>query len=283
PLYPATIAAVSRPTGLSPFAAGEAVSFAAFLGAVVFLGLLAREEGFDPGATVQAILAFPTAFFFLAVYTESFYLLLSAGCLLAVRRRRDHLAVLAGFLVGLCRPNGFLLSAPIVWIWLAERKARPSVPRRWLALASVAPGAGLLAFLAFSGWTLGNPFLPISVQKSGWHHSLTWPWTPLLRGWFWQPHLRFEVVVTLLCFFAAVSLWKRFPGYALYVALTLLMLCLSGHLFSANRYVLVLFPVFFLLGDLFRKVPWIETAYTICSGVVLGDLTIRFVLGFWVA
>ena len=64
PLYPALLAAVSRATGMHPFFAGEAVSLLCLLGAVGILIALAREEGFDPDATVRALLFFPAAFFF---------------------------------------------------------------------------------------------------------------------------------------------------------------------------------------------------------------------------
>lgn len=283
PLYPLAIAALSRSTGLAPLPAGEVVSLAALFGALILLALLAREEGFDELPTVRALLAFPTAFFFLAVYTESLYLFVSVACLLALRRRRYALAALAGFLAGLCRPNGFLLSVPLAWAFFEKRDSPAKGSRSGPLLAAAAPVLGLATFLAYSWRKLGNPFLPISIQRSGWHHSFTWPWIALIRGWFWKPHLRFEAILVLLFFAVSALLWKRFKGYALYVALTLLMVCLSGQLFSASRYVLVLFPVFFLLGDLFRRFPWIEAVYATCALLGLGYLTIRFALGFWVA
>ncbi len=283
PLYPLAIAALSRSTGLAPLLAGQIVSLAALVGALVVLALLAREEGFDELATVRALLAFPTAFFFLAVYTEALYLFVSVACLLAVRRRKYAIAALAGFLAGICRPNGFLLTVPVAWALFEERSPSPDRSRAGPWLAAAAPSVGLAAFLAYSWAKLGDPLLPVSIQRSGWHHSLTWPWRTLIGGWFWKPHLRFEVILVLLFFAAAAFLWKRFKGYSAYLTLALLMLCLSGQLFSASRYVLVLFPAFFLLGDLFRRFPWVEWAYATCSLLGLGYLTIRFALGFWVA
>ena len=287
PLYPASVAAVSRATGLSPYAAGEGVSFAALLGAVALLVLLAREEGFDGPASVRALLWFPTAFFFLGVYTESLYLLVSAACLLALRRRKYPLAVVAGFLAGLCRPNGFLLSVPAAWALFDRRSPSPSPPdgrsRFGILLTAAAPVLGLAAFLGYSGWKLGDPFLPITIQRSGWKHSFTWPWRTLAHGWLWPPRMRFEVIVTLLFLGAAALLWKEFKGYSLYVVLVLLLPCMSAQLFSVSRYVLVLFPIFFLLGNAFRRHPWIEAAYATGSLLGLAYLTIRFALGRWVA
>jgi len=283
PLYPLAIAALSRSTGLAPLPAGEVVSLAALLGALVLLALLAREEGFDELHTVRALLAFPTAFFFLAVYTESLYLLVSVACMLALRRRKYALAALAGFLAGVCRPNGFLLTVPAAWTLFEKSPSSPERSRAGTLIAAAAPSLGLAAFLAYSGAKLGDPLLPISIQKTGWHHSLTWPWRTLAGGWFWKPHLRFEVILVLLFSAAAAFLWKRHKGYSAYLIFVLLMLCLSGQLFSASRYVLVLFPAFFLLGDLCRRFPWVERAYATGSLLGLGYLTIRFALGFWVA
>jgi len=282
PLYPMAVAVVSRLSGLSPFLAGEAVSIAAFLGAMALLCLLAHGEGFDGSATARALLWFPSSFFFLAVYSESLFLLVSVACLLAVARRRFAQAALWGFLCGLCRPNGFLLSIPIAWAFFEERPIRFDRAHIRILLAASGPWLGCASFLAYIGARLGDPLLPLKIQKSGWNHRLTWPWRPLVIGWIWEPHHRFQVILTLAFFLLAAALWNKQKGYALYVCASLLMVCLSGSIFSISRFVLVLFPAFFLLGDLIRRSWWIEAAYATAGLLGLAHLTTRFVLGFWV-
>ena len=68
----------------------------------------------------------PVAFFLLAGFAESLFLLLATGCLLAARRRRLLLAgVLAG-LAALCRSTGVLLVAPLFVEIVIEARGRRS-------------------------------------------------------------------------------------------------------------------------------------------------------------
>ena len=92
------LGAIAKGTGIHPFLSGSAVSLLALLGAVVGIARLARDEGFDPRWSLAALLLFPKAMFFVAVYTEALFLLCSAGCLLALRRRRLAAAALWGAL-----------------------------------------------------------------------------------------------------------------------------------------------------------------------------------------
>ncbi len=283
PLYPLIVGAVSAAFHCDPFAAGSAVSLAALLAAVVLLGSLAREEGFDADATARALLWFPTAFFFASVYTESLFLLVTVASLLAARRRRYVMAALCGLLAGLCRPTGFLLAIPIAWPLLEKRPLR--LDRRSVAIlfAALSPLLGLGAFLVFVRLRLGDAMLPFEIQKSGWHHHLSWPWRPILRGWFWAPRLRFQVAATLAFFALAALLWKRHKGYSLYVAGTLLLACTSGTVMSVPRFVLDLFPAFFLLGELLRRSRFAESVYATAGILGLAYCTCRFVAGLWIA
>ncbi len=283
PLYPAAIAAVSRLSGLpSPFA-GELISLTAFLGAMALLCLLAREEGFPEHATARAILWFPSAFFFLSVYTESLFLLVSVACLLAFRRRQFGQAAFWGLLCGLARPNGFLVSIPIAWAFFEERPIRFDRERLKILLAASGPWLGFASFLAYIGVRVGNPLLPLTIQRSEWGHRLTWPWQPVVRALIREPRQPFRVIVTLTFFVIAAALWRTRKGYSLYVFASLLMVCFSGTILSISRFVLVLFPAFFVLGDVLRRSRWLETAYATAGLLGLAYLTTRFVLGLWVA
>ncbi len=283
PLYPAVVGAAATVFHRDALAVGSAVSLASLLAAIVLLGFLAREDGFDAGATARALLWFPTAFFFAAVYTESLFLLLSVACLFAARRRRYGPAALFGFLAGLCRPNGFLLSIPLAWPLLEKRPVR--IDRQSFAIlsASLSPLLGMAAFLLFVRLRLGDAMLPFKIQNTGWHHHLTWPWEPILRGWFGTPPLRFQVAATLAFFALAALLWKRHKAYSLYIAAALLMVCTSGTVMSMPRFVLVLFPAFFLIGECLRRSRLAEAVYATAGILGLAYCTCRFVVGLWIA
>jgi hypothetical protein len=191
--------------------------------------------------------------------------------------------MLAGFLAGACRPNGFLLSIPIGALLFGERPFVFDRRRAGLLFAAASPFAGMAAFFAYSWAKLGDPLLPVEIQRTGWLHALSWPWMPLVHAIVWKPRAPFAAVAILGFGAIAAFLWRRSRGESLYVLATLLMPCLSGGISSAPRYVLVLFPAFFLLGEWIRKSRPFEVAYTTAGLFGLAYFTARFALGFWVA
>ncbi|NJL92475.1 MAG: hypothetical protein HC915_01515, partial [Anaerolineae bacterium] len=87
PLYP-LLTSLLEPIAGSPLAAGVLLSNLCLLGALIFLYLLTDLEFKDSATatrTVFYIAAFPTAFFFSAVYTESVFLLFAVGTLYFAR------------------------------------------------------------------------------------------------------------------------------------------------------------------------------------------------------
>ncbi len=137
PLYPAMIKAVAWLPGVGPLGAALVVSNACFAGALVMLHGLTRLEGMSQEAarlTVLLVAIFPTAFFFLAPYSEGPFLLASVSAFWFARRDRWGLAALAGALAASTRSVGILLATR------ARRRGRASLTRG-LASGRTAPGA----------------------------------------------------------------------------------------------------------------------------------------------
>jgi hypothetical protein len=90
------------------------------------------------------------------------------------------------------------------------------------------------------------------------------------------------VVATLL--FVALGVWllKRFTGYALYVLASLALIVERGNLSSGVRYVVVLFPAFFLLGEAMKRSRAVDRLYTMAGLLGLAVLTSWFAVGRWV-
>ncbi len=106
---------------------------AAFFWSLVYLYRLAREFLDDEDAARWAVwvtAAYPFALFFSALYTESFFLLGSAGAFYHFRRREFVKAAIWGLLVGLTRPNGCFLSIPLALIAIAPWLPRVADGRR---------------------------------------------------------------------------------------------------------------------------------------------------------
>jgi hypothetical protein len=136
--------------------AGLAVSLVAFVGAGWYFARLARETvGIDRARPAVILLAaYPFAVFFSAAYTESLFLLGTLACWYHLRRGEHARAAAWGLLVGLTRPNGFLLGVPLGLIALGLRDA----PR-------IGPSPSVTVATAPSGETRSGARL---IQSGGW-------------------------------------------------------------------------------------------------------------------
>ena len=116
PLYPLLIRAASLFTGGHYLIAALIVSNLSLVAAV---GLLWRwvAELFNARIawrTIALLLLFPDSFFLVGAYSESLFLALSAGCLLALRRERRLLAGTLALLATLTRLQGLVLIVPML-------------------------------------------------------------------------------------------------------------------------------------------------------------------------
>jgi hypothetical protein len=286
PLYPVILGAIAKGTGVHPFLSGSAVSLAALLGAVACIALLARDEGFDPRWSLAALLLFPKAMFFVAVYTEALFLLCSAGCLLALRRRRLGAAAAWGAFAGLARPTGVVLALPILWAAL-ERREAPGRPKRivYYWLAALAPVAGAGAFGLYLWRRFGSPLVGVRAETAGWgHRILEWPWTPVVDAFRTPGHYWLSAMFLAVFGAASVLLFRRgLKAEAVYVAGTVIFVLETWGIASAPRYTAVLFPVFFLIGEGMKRSPLIRWGYGILGAMTLMVETVKFALGAWVS
>jgi hypothetical protein len=254
---------------------GFLVTLLAFLGALTYLYKLARLDMDRDGAIAALALAasYPYAVFYSAVYTESLFLLGVTGAFYHFRRRQLVRAGAWGLLVGLTRPNGFMLSgalglmalAPAVdalvprlrWPLTGQAEATGGGVRRlWAGLAAAAmPGLGLAAFLVFNYWLTGDPITWMRAVAA-WGRSMpgSGPFGGLLSV---APHTPQEYFNAAAVLFAGVMLFpvaRRFG--APYAAFTLLILAppfVSGGLESMGRYTSVAFPLFLALASVTGK------------------------------
>ncbi len=279
PLVPVLMASMTRATGLHPFLAGEILSFLALVGALLALARLALEDGYSPGATLRALLLFPTAFFFVSVYSESLFLLTSVAFLLFLRRRQFALAAVAGMLAALTRSSGFLLVVPAA---VETFRAAPDEKRKFAA-AALGPTAGVAAFAAWQWHRFGTPFAYVLAERGGWNRRLTWPWLTLERAIRWRPHMVTELALILAFGLLTLPLLRRLPAEASFALASVAFILASGSLQSVPRYVLTIFPVFFVIGEFLRRRPVLDRIYAGVGFAGLVFLTIRFVSFRWVA
>ena len=121
PAYPMLLRGVGRILGgylTGYIAAGMIVSIAAFLGALAYLYVLARDSlGEDEARFALWLTAtYPFALFFSAIYAEPLLLLGMVATFYHFTNARFGRAAIFGLLVGLTKTNGFLLSIPLAML-----------------------------------------------------------------------------------------------------------------------------------------------------------------------
>ncbi|WP_412737052.1 mannosyltransferase family protein [Krasilnikovia sp. MM14-A1259] len=182
PLYPMLIRAVAA-LGVEPPTAAIAVSWLASIGAAVALHLLgtslyANLRGSSPTtgrragwALVAICCAAPVSVVLSMAYSESLFLALVTGMLVAAHRRVWWAAGLLGLCAALTRPTGVAAALALAVAALLELR-RPDARRRWRPVAAALVAlAGVPAFLGWVGWRVGDATAWFRIQSAGWGTS----------------------------------------------------------------------------------------------------------------
>lgn len=307
PLYPLVVGALDRLigglVGGNFVLLGMLVNLALSAAMTIALHQLAAAHFADarrPVSVVLLVLTFPTAFYLIAPYTESLYLLLVVSVFLALQRRWWLTAGLLSVLAVWARFHGIILIAPLVWaaashVWQqpADRRLREAVRVLPAALGAAVGGATLMLFIRLQGF---GDFT--ATTGSAWTTAVTLPHVPLLTYLdravsglaLWHEHetVIMIAIMTALCVIAGAQALRgqMRVEYVLYAAATLLLslsLSFEGRQYQSTfRHLLLLFPCFFVLAGMLKsravRSGWI--------GIMIlwqAILILRFTHWIWVA
>jgi hypothetical protein len=244
--------------------AGIVISWLAFAAAMTILYRLALLD-LPRVAALRAVMyaaAFPFAFFFGMVYSESLFFLALVATAYALRTQRWLAAAVAGAIMTATRVTGVMTVPGLALIaWRASGSDRRRELKAAGAIAGGLSGIGLYCLFNFQ--LSGKPF--------AWYDSITyWGYQPggnpfgsvarLLLSLATRPYQflleRMAPYDTLnaLAALGALALtpviWRRFnAGYALIVIAALLLPLSSGQFEGLGRYTSVLFPVALALAS----------------------------------
>jgi hypothetical protein len=250
-------------------------------------------------AAVAFLAAYPFAVFFSAPYTESLFLLAVVAAFYHFRRDQYLASAGWGLLVGLTRPNGFLVSLVLAGIIVEKWRAAtrnashppagtpdpaPGTRRPTLSiqlLAASAPGIGMLLYSAYvkhlTGWWFGWMRL-----QEAWGRSFS-GLAPLDRAYTWLTeegvpdvvrHVPYDTLNSLAVIFALLMLWPviRRTGLACAVFVVVIVIppLLAGGVLSMGRVTSTIFPLFLALAAIVppRAVLPLVTAFAMGQGLV---------------
>ncbi len=284
PLYPL----LTRLVGIlisNIFLASLIVSAISLVVALVLFQRVASDYGADVGSVKRALiylLVFPSAFFLFAGYTEATYLAFVLGSFWFAKRRNWPMVAFMGAMAALTRGIGILLLLPLLYMWWTQEGQR--LWRDALILQAIP-----LAALSYLVYTKLATFFSYQGQ---WHTEFSFPWQHFTE--FVTLGLRhqllpidvFNLLITLLWGVLILFVWRKFPKelglYSVLMLLTPLFGLNTGQPFvSMLRYVLVIFPVFILLGQ-WGKSAWINRLILYLSFPMALYFSAQFWMWGWV-
>jgi Gpi18-like mannosyltransferase len=269
PGFPVAIYLVGRLFGGTIYAhvaAGVLISHVAFLWALIYLYRLARDLAGDAHRARDALLliaTYPFAVFYGAIYTESLFLLGAVGAIYEFRARCWGRVMALGVMIGLTRPNGFMLGLTLGTLGLVQgiwTRSGTSTKDRIAALAGTAsPILGVALYSIYIGWLTGNP-LQWSAQHAAWGRTFTGA-TPFLRSAEFAATHGFEMyarnspfelmngvaAVFALALTIPVALRLGLP-YAVFILSNVVPPLLVGGFTSIGRVTATMFPIFIWLA-----------------------------------
>lgn len=307
PLYPYLIRVLTWPLsflGLTPIAtatlAGVIISCVGTLFALLGLVELAGDT-LDSAGQLRAafyLLAFPSSFFLLSVYSEGLFLALMLWSLAFLRREQWLLSGTLAFFAVLTRPAGVFLLVPMLWGLLSSIGSRNFlILTRWLncvtlkRIAAVAlPATAFLIWRYFNGehfGVVGDEYFGsgvgtlASLQRaaSGWGDAVN----SLLgsEGSQAQVYYAMEFAIVALGIFSSFAMIRRYTGIALFSLAASFTTLIASAPQSQIRYALGTPTIFLFLATAGRNAAF-DRAWTMLSVLMLGLLAALFAADMWV-
>ena len=197
------------------------------------------------------IIFFPLSFFLLAGYTESLFLLLSLLSWQFFKQKKYLFSGILGFLSALSRFYGILLfPCLLLEYYLSSKKVKKPFSLLLIPL-------GLLSYMAYLQYTYQDPLSFIHALSLWSKSTVVFPLQTIYRYYkmlttvsptiiqYWVALL--EISSLALGILAAYVLYKQKQfSYSLYVFLGSIIPSFTGTLQSLPRYLLVLFPIYFI-------------------------------------
>ncbi|MFC1401689.1 MULTISPECIES: hypothetical protein [Streptacidiphilus] len=291
PLYPMLVRAVHEVTRLDiPMAGIVTANLALIAALIVVLQLFTRLYGRRTAVVAIVLLAGaqPMALVFLMSYSESLFLALAAGMLLAAHRRAWLTAGLLALLVGLTRPAAVaaVVALGVAVLLHLVRERRIS----WRPLAALVLGcAGTPLYLLWVALRVGRVDAWFQIQGAGWgtqwdNGRAIWDFLvqTLATGDGWVPVSTAVLLIALVC--ATLVTWQRgsWPPLVVYgTSIVVLTLCQSNYYHSKLR---LLLPALVFLVPLARSIARTRSrtaVLTLAAATVFGCWYGAYMITVW--
>ncbi len=260
------------------------------------INLPAGRQGYEPrviNQTVLFLLLFPTSFFYVSIYSEGLFLLLTVLAFYLARKHQWFLAAITAMLLTATRLVGIAILPALIVEYIQQKKKLRSRQSLYFFLIPL----GLMAYTLFNKIKYHNFFYFLTAQGELANGrsvaAIINPFQTLYRYlkiftsvsptvYEWWIAL-FEV--TSFLFFTCL-LWIAYKkrvrlSYLIFSLVALLIPDFSGTFSGLPRYGVVLFPLF--LGLSLTKNKTMKILYVVISSILLFLLLVAFSRGYYVS
>lgn len=235
--------------------------------------------------TLAFLLLFPTSFYFLAVYSESLFFILTVATFYFLDKKQIFFSSLCAAFCSLTRLPGVAVVLILIYFSLRDLSLGW---RRYLSLLSL---VGLFSYMVFLNQHTGNPVFFLDSEKHwGREFSLVgysfWNSIVLAVAFFhfdWSYFMNiFDLLFAVFGVGIALRSWRFLPvKYSSFALLAVVIPLVTTILISMPRFLLPIFPIFITLS-LIKNQRWI-VLYTGFSLGLLVLFTMLYIQGIWVS
>lgn len=285
PLYPLVVNVISKVLNISLLSAGISVNLISSFGIIYFfIKILEKLKEADYVKTIIFFLIFPTSFYLLAVYSESIFLLFTLMAFYMIFEKKLLWGVAFAALAASSRVVGVAAAlAVITEIFISNKNSSDRI-FSFFALS------GFLIYCLYLFLTFNNP-LYFLVSELNWDRVITLPgkniWeTNLYLAYYGLDGSYYTIFLDLLFSIFGIGFGLRAirflrPSLYIYTILCLLIPLTTSILLSFPRFLIVIFPIFILVGRIRNRI--FQITYVICCLTLLFIFFNLFLRDIWVS
>lgn len=304
PAYPFLIFLISQALPISNIILGISISLISTYLAARLISQLYSKAEVNKNLLYLSLFTFPTSFFLAAMYSEGFFLMLVLTTFLMANKKKWLFAALLAAVASATRIVGILLvPALIIELWdqknheLTIQQIKDFLVSNIKTIFLISLGSlGLLVYMLYLNNNFSDPLYFIHVQEEfGVGRSESFVSYPQVIYRYLKILLTarpfdlkyysyvLELISAVLPLGLLVVFYKKIrKSHLFFSVMAILIPTMTGTFTSLPRYVLVAFPIYFLLAQIFEKSKY-RIPYFVISTILLIINVVLFVQGYWVA
>lgn len=303
PLYPLTLRLLSPIFFGNYFAAGIITSTLAYITALILLHKITSVDLTKKIAdyTILYYLIAPAGIFFVAIYSQSLFLLTSVSAIYATTKGRWWLASIMGMLAAMTKPQGFIIFVPLLIEYIQyARTIFPTTISSFIKttkasfLSLLLIPLGTLTTLSIGYYYTNNIYIFQEASKyfgnQSFHlfnipkiliiHAVNFLSIPQ-HGIFFS---KLNIVAYLIFFLLLIPIYRKLKlSYFLYSLFLLLIPLASGSMAATLRSLSISFPHFMILAVIGTKHKYANYLIILIFIFLMTILSLRYVNWHWVS